>query len=164
MNKILGLIALVVAITSFGIDPSHARRIRFSFPAAKAAPASAVKPAPVAAARTPATNHLVIMPGVAIRPAYGAAPAAAPVAASAPLPDDPLLADIVPITPPQASAPVMGAASDQAVKREEPAAPPAQQRSAELTSPQPQRGTAPPPAGPPVLCWKTADGRCGRIE
>ena len=33
------LSALVVAVTSFGIDPSHARRIRFSIPTAKATPA-----------------------------------------------------------------------------------------------------------------------------
>jgi hypothetical protein len=157
------LIALVVAVTAFGIDPSHARRIRFSIPTAKAAPAAAAKPAPVAAAARKdngvARSHLVVMPGIAIRPSNGVAATGAPMAVSAPM------AAI------GTAAPVAGAdmapvdkASVDATKREEKPAPPAQRHFVDLTPDPPKShreiGASPPPRANVTLCYKTATGKC----
>ena len=165
-NKFLVLTALVVAVTSLGIDQSHARRIRFSIPAAKAAPAPVAKPAPVAAApRKDAQprGNIMVTPGIAIRPPNGPAPTRAPVAA---------VAASAPIAAAAAGTPAVASSPDKASKHEEPPAPPApvQRHFVELNStpPQPQREIA-SPAGhrarqPAVLCFKTATGQCSRFE
>jgi hypothetical protein len=170
-NKLLVLIALVVAVTAFGIDPSHARRIRFSMPAAKAAPAAA-KPAPVAAAARQdsgvARPHFFVTPGVAIRPPNGPAAAATPMAISAPM------AAGTPGAAIGEAAALMGTgmpsvdkALADATKREEPPAPPAQRHFVDLT-PDPPRspreiGPSPPQRANVTLCYKTATGQCGNL-
>ncbi len=165
-NKLPVLIALVVAVTAFGIDPSHARRIRLSIPTAKAAPAAAAKPAPVAARNDSlARPHFFVTPGVAIRPPNGPAAAGAPMAASAP------------VGATGTPAPVMGAGmppvdatkrEEPPAKREEPPARPAQRHFVDLT-PDPPRSpreigpSSPPPRAHVALCYKTATGKCGSL-
>ena len=162
-NNLPVLIALVVAVTGFSIDPSHARRIRLSMPAAKAAPAAAAKPAPVAAARKDgglARPHFFVTPGVAIRPPNGAAAAGAPVAATAT--PAPIMGEGMPSVD-KASAEATKR-DDPPAKREEPAARPAQRHFVDLTPdpPKPQRelGRSPPPRMNVTLCYKTATGQC----
>ena len=168
-SKLPVLIALVVAVTAFGIDPSHARRIRLSMPAAKAASVAAAKPAPVAAAARQdggvARPHFFVTPGVAIRPPNGPAAAATPMAISAPM------AAGTPGAAIGEAAALMGTgmpsvdkASVDATKREEPPAPPAQRHFVDLTPDPPgsQReiGPSPPPRMNVTLCYKTATGKC----
>jgi hypothetical protein len=167
-------IAAVVAVTSLGIDPSHARRIRFSTPTAKAAPIAATKTAPAAAVkRAPVAapahkddgvtrTHFHVMPGVVIRPPNGAAAttSGAPIATSAPV------AAAAPKTAIGTAAPVVGASapSVDASNREETPARPAQRHFVDLNPDPPklQREIGPPPAPANVtLCYKTATGKCG---
>jgi hypothetical protein len=175
-KKLPVLIALVIAITSFGIDPSHARRVRFSTPAAKAAPVAAAKAAPAAAVkRTPvaaparkddgvARAHFHVMPGVVIRPSNSAAATGAPMATSAPMAAAAPVAAIGTGAPAaEASAPAIDAS-----KREETPARPAQRHFVDLNPDPPklQREVGPSPPPPPknvTLCFKTATGKCGSL-
>ncbi len=164
VKKFLVLIALVIAVTAFGIDASHARRIRLSMPAAKAAPVAAAKPAPVAAARNDgglARPHFFVTPGVAIRPPNGAA------AASAPMADTGTPAPIMGTGVPSVDKAEATKRDDPPAKREEPAERPAQRHFVVLTPdpPRPHRelGPSPPPRANVTLCYKTATGQCGSL-
>ena len=157
------LIALVFAVTAFDIDPSHARRIRLSMPAAKAAPVAAAKPAPAAAGNDSlARTHFFVAPGVAIRPPNGVAAVGAPMAVSAPM-----AATGTPAPLAGTGAPSVDKPSIDATKREEPTARPAQRHFVDLTPDpprsQPEIGRSPPPRANVALCYKTATGQCGNL-
>ncbi len=166
-KNFLVLVALVVAISAWGVDPSHARRIRLSLPAAKAAPVAAAKPAPVAAAarKESAQGHLVVMPGVAIRPPNGPAPAGAPAAFSEPFADAEAFGLSMPAATTETSDQSTASPASTASKIQEPA--PAQRRFVDL-NPAPPRthreiGPPPPPRMNATLCYKTAAGTCGSL-
>ena len=167
-KKYLVLIALTVAVTSFSIDPSHARRRGgTSFFAVKPAPVatSAAKPTPAAATRkddAQARTHFHVTPGVAIRPSNGSAATGTPMAASAPLDASASTAAT------ETAAPTMDSAPDEANKHEASSKPPAPVRRhlVELnpSSPNSQREISPPAPRHAILCFKTATGKCGRFE
>ena len=179
-RNFIALIALVVGITALGVDPGHGRRIRFSFPVAKAAPTPTVKPAPVAAAArksdAPASGGLVIVPGISIRPGSGSGNA--PVSAMAPVngdlgdvgdPFDVLAQPAVTAPASEAKAPSVSPPKEAVVQ---PPPPPPQRHFVELnpapralqTPPAPQRDVAPLAARQTVLCFKSAAGKCSTIE
>lgn len=167
-KKLLLLIIMAVAVTSFGIDPSHARR-RISISTAKAAPPPAAKPAPAAASTRKddarSTTHIFVAPRAANRPSNDPAPASTPLAAALG-PDSAPLSDNAPAALSETNAPALDTAPVKANKQQEPIAPPARRHFVELNSPppQPQRATTPPSGRQPALCFKTAEGKCGRIE
>ena len=173
-KKYLVLIALTVAVTSFSIDPSHARRRGgTSFFAAKPAPVatSAAKPTPAAATRkddAQARTHFHVTPGVAIRPSNGSAAAGTPMAASAPMAAGAPLDANASTAATETAAPTMGSTPDEANKHAASSTPPAPARRhfVELnpSSPKSQREISPPAPRHAILCFKTATGKCGRFE
>lgn len=168
-KNLLVLVALVVAITAWGVDPSHARRIRLSLPAAKAAPVAAAKPAPVAAAarKESAKGNLVVMPGVAIRPANGAAPAGAPAAFSGPFANAEAFGLSMPAATTETSDQGKVSPASAASKIQEPAPAPARTHFVDLNPAPPtthrEIGPPPPPRMNATLCFKTAAGTCGSL-